>query len=189
LWASASAIALAAFTTAALAQAPEKKPAVEHKNELSLAGLRPGRDTVRRARELYREPDRREGQESSEMAWSDLCRQQTLIIEADEAHRIQTVRASASGGPAGNCAHRAVSPWSTGLGLRVGDPTNRVMRLYGKPDSRSPSTKDGQKLELLYYAFDWAGPDVPQVLEVVVTVGKDGEPGRVVEITLAASSL
>lgn len=55
--------------------------------------------------------------------------------------------------------------------------------------SRSPSTKNGQPLELLYYAFDWAGPDVPQVLEVVCTAPKDGTPGRVVEITLAASSL
>jgi hypothetical protein len=188
LWASASATVLAAWTTAVLAQAPEKKPTVEHKNELSLAGLRPGRDTVHRARELYREPDRMEGQENSEMAWSDRCHKQTLTIETDEAHRIQTVRAGVSVRPAGNCA-AATSPWSTGLGLRVGDPTNRVIRLYGKPDSRSPSTKDGQKLELLYYAFDWAGPDVPQVLEVVCTVGKDGEPGRVVEITLAASSL
>jgi hypothetical protein len=42
---------------------------------------------------------------------------------------------------------------------------------------------------LLYYAFDWAGPDVPQVMEVLCTAQKDGEPGRVVEITLAAASL
>ena len=63
------------------------------------------------------------------------------------------------------------------------------MRLYGEPDSRSPSTKGGQRLELLYYAFDWAGPDVPQVMEVLCTVEKDGMPARVVEITLAASSL
>jgi len=42
---------------------------------------------------------------------------------------------------------------------------------------------------LLYYAFDWTGPDTPQVMEVVCTVGENGEPGRVVEITLAASSL
>ena len=64
-----------------------------------------------------------------------------------------------------------------------------VMQLYGQPDSRSPSTKDGQPLELWYYAFDWAGPDVPQVMEVVCTREKDGQAGRVVEITLAAPSL
>lgn len=60
---------------------------------------------------------------------------------------------------------------------------------HGNPDSRSPSTKNGQPLELLYYAFDWAGPDVPQVMEVVCTAEKEGKPGRVVEITLAAGSL
>ena len=79
--------------------------------------------------------------------------------------------------------------WATGKGLRLGDPATRAVRLYGRPDSRSPSTKGGQRLELLYYAFDWAGPDVPQVMEVVCTVVIEGEPGRVVEITLAASSL
>jgi len=42
---------------------------------------------------------------------------------------------------------------------------------------------------LLYYAFDWAGSDVPQVMEVLCTVEHDGKPGRVIEITLAASSL
>jgi hypothetical protein len=42
---------------------------------------------------------------------------------------------------------------------------------------------------LLYYAFDWAGPDVPQVMEVLCAVEQDGKLGRVVEITLAASSL
>jgi len=42
---------------------------------------------------------------------------------------------------------------------------------------------------LWYCAFGWAGPDVPQVMEVVCTLEKDGKPGRVVEIRLAAASL
>lgn len=56
-------------------------------------------------------------------------------------------------------------------------------------DSRSPSTKGGQRLELWYYAFGWAGPNVAQVMEVLCTLEKDGEPGRAVEIRLAAASL
>ena len=79
--------------------------------------------------------------------------------------------------------------WTTGKGLVLGEPTTKVVQLYGAPDSRSPGTKDGQPLELWYYAFDWAGPDVPQVMEVLCTKEKDGEPGRVAEITLAAPSL
>ena len=69
------------------------------------------------------------------------------------------------------------------------DNAARVVALYGQPDSRSPSTKDGQPLELMYYAFDWAGPDVPQVMEVLCTKAAEGKPGRVMEITLAAPSL
>ena len=64
-----------------------------------------------------------------------------------------------------------------------------VAQLYGEPDSKSPSSKGGQQLELFYYAFDWAGPDVPQVMTVLCTPEGDGKPGRVVEITLAAPSL
>jgi hypothetical protein len=79
--------------------------------------------------------------------------------------------------------------WGTGKGLKVGDVKSKAYSLYGEPNSVSPSTKNGQPLELLYYAFDWAGPDVPQVMEVVCTTPKDGAPGRVVEITLAAGSL
>jgi hypothetical protein len=71
----------------------------------------------------------------------------------------------------------------------IGGQSTQVLELYGNPDSRSPSTKGGQPLQLLYYAFDWAGPDVPQVMQVVCTPEEDGKAGRVVEITLAASSL
>jgi len=42
---------------------------------------------------------------------------------------------------------------------------------------------------LWYYAFGWAGPNVAQVMEVLCTLEKDGEPGRAVEIRLAAASL
>ncbi len=42
---------------------------------------------------------------------------------------------------------------------------------------------------MFFYQFDWAGPDVPQVMEVLCTLEKDGKPGRVVEIMLAAGSL
>jgi hypothetical protein len=64
-----------------------------------------------------------------------------------------------------------------------------MVQLDEQQDSRSPSTRDGQPLELMYYAFDWAGPDVPQVLEVLCTRDKDAQLGRVIEITLASSGL
>jgi len=79
--------------------------------------------------------------------------------------------------------------WSTGHGLALGDSSERVIALYGQPGTRGPSTEGKQKLELFYYAFDWAGPDVPQVMTVLCTPANEGKPGRVVEITLAAPSL
>ena len=111
---------------------PPKKTAAHRANELILADLRPGRDTLARAIQLNAEFQRKSNQQDFQTEWFDV---------------------------------------------------------YGEPDSKSPSTRDGQPLELWYYAFDWAGPDVPQVMEVLCTREKDGQAGRVVEITLAAPSL
>lgn len=109
-------------------------------------------------------------------------------MDTGDHERVEVVRVE-QGERAGDCISALPSPWGTGQGLRVGDACSQTVGLYGKPDSRSPSTKGGQPLELLYYAFDWAGPDVPQVLQVACTAEKDGPTGRVVQITLAASSL
>ena len=52
-----------------------------------------------------------------------------------------------------NCRSLSAGPSKTG-GLGVGDIAARVVELYEEPDSRSPSTNDGQPLELMYFAFD-----------------------------------
>lgn len=44
---------------------------------------------------------------------------------------------------------------------------------------------DSDKLELYLYKFDWAGPDVPQVMEVFC----DASSQTVVEITLVTATL
>jgi hypothetical protein len=158
-------------------------------NELRLAGLRPGRDTISRAHHLYHKPyefDDTGGRDGE--IWLDYCYHLMLVVDFDSAKKIQTVRVGEGIG-VGDCFLEKQSPWKTGAGLHVHESTDRVIALYGQPDSRSPSTKGGQQLELLYYAFDWAGPDVPQVMEVLCTPEKDGKPGRVVEITLAGPSL
>jgi hypothetical protein len=110
-----------------------------------------------------------------------------LVADIDGDERIQVIRLGK--GRATDCATESAKLWATGRGLKLDDDVNTVSRLYGPPDSKSPSTRDGQPLELWYYAFDWAGPDVPQVMEVLCTREQDGKPGRVVEITLAAPSL
>lgn len=158
-------------------------------NELTLAGLRPGRDHVRKAVGAYGKPETgKKG--DSQFSWDESCRAESLYVNADASGKIQEIRAELhQNWVALDCQSQPRSPWRTGRNLVLGEPGSRVSKLYGEPDSRSPSTKDGQRLELLYYAFDWAGPDVPQVMEVLCTVEKDGKPARVVEITLAAPSL
>jgi len=157
-------------------------------NEFTLAGLRPGRDKVSKAIRLYKKPLTGKPGDSS-FGWDDVCIVQSLFLDVENSGRIETIRtASHDKWTTADCSpERPV--WKTGQGLAVRDSCLRVSQLYGNPNSRSPSTKNGQPLELLYYAFDWAGPDVPQVMEVVCTAPKDGISGRVVEITLAAGSL
>ena len=185
-----------AFAATTMLSAQTSKPATKkagaHRmNELTLAGLRPGRDTRGKAIQLYRKPIASTDSQNNQLSWASSCNLQTLTMDVDASGKIQVIRATAADAKRAALDCKSVPPaaWRTGNGLRIGDAANKVAELYGQPDSRSPSTKDGQPLELWYYAFDWAGADVPQVMEVLCTVDKGGSPGRVVEITLAAPSL
>jgi hypothetical protein len=190
-WVSGSALALILSGLAA-AQTPKGAPrkTTQHKaNELTLAGLRPGKDNVERAANLYRQFRNNKKSQDGESVWFDECRNASLTIDSGAGKRIREIRVAPWDGSTADCSKMPLSTWKTGLGLRLTDLTAKIVQLYGEPDSKSPSSKGGQQLELWYYAFDWAGPDVPQVMEVMCTVGQDGKPGRVVEITLAAPSL
>jgi len=171
-------------------QKPTAKKPAHRANELTVAGLRPGKDTTNRAEHLYKTPENWMT-EQGELIWENGCYASTLIVTYNQKQKIETIRVSRmQGSITADCFGKdRISPWRTGHGLAINDPATKVEESYGKPDSRSPSTKDRQPLELWYYAFDWLGPDVPQVMEVLCTKEKDGEPGRVVEITLAAPSL
>ncbi len=185
-------IAVTLITAIAGAQTqktPAKKAPAAKANELTLAGLRPGRDTLAKAAQMNKQFGEGKSLQGDQVAWFDPCRDVSLTVGSEKTEKIEEIRAAALGGSTANCAGVPPGPWKTGQGLRVGDATTRVIQLYGEPDSRSPSTKDGQPLELWYYAFDWAGPEVPQVMEVLCTKGAAGKPARVIEITLAAPSL
>jgi hypothetical protein len=190
-------LSLFLLCTLASAQTPKpaskKLPAATRANELTLAGLRPGRDNSQRAVALYKNSPFESKLEETQASWHFPCNfPETLTLDLDAHKGIQVIRVTQGGTftdcePKGRVVVR--SNWRTGLGLRVGDPAAKVSQLYGEPDSKSPSSKGGQQLELWYYAFDWAGADVPQVMEVLCTKEKDGKPGQVIEITLAAPSL
>ena len=176
-------VAIVAATASAL---PQGKKAVPKRNELTLHGIRPGKDTISEVRK--RTFGKKLWQMSArEWLGGDPCGVLELRIETDEGGLIESVDI---GGPStaiiSECRLKIdYGAWVSGRGLHLHDEIARVIEIYGEPGSRGPSVKNGQELELLYYAFDWAGSDVPQVMEVSC----DKESGRVVEIMLAFPSL
>jgi hypothetical protein len=174
--------ALATCTVlATAAQAPPRRA-----NELTLAGLRPGKNTLEDARhrlsglvELIHE--------ESTVHWFRTCTGASLKLETDENDVIQTITFSLLDGAQPECpGPKARERWQTGRGLKLGDPCSRAAELYGKAASSGPSVQGGRELKFFFYAFDWAGSDVPQVMEVICDpAARD----RVVQITLAFPSL
>jgi len=164
--------------------------AVRHNNETLLAGLRPGRDTFAAAEKRFKAKNLSEEANSGSKEWRDDCSGRSIRLEVDAKTVIQSVTITTLGSQEGKCSDRRpdfLDPrnWLTGLGLRMGDSQDRVVGLYGEPNSSGPASKNGQELALMYYQFDWAGSDVPQVMEVLCA----RDTGRVVEITLAFPSL
>jgi hypothetical protein len=181
-----------AQTSPAQAPAPAAagQAAARRGNETLLAGLRPGRDTVAVAEKRFKVKNAPVEAGSTSREWRDDCSGRSIHLEVDPKTVIQSVTITTLGTPEGKCSDRRpdfLDPrnWLTGLGLRMGDSQDRVVAVYGEPNSGGPASKNGQDLVLLYYQFDWAGSDVPQVMEVLCA----RDTGRVVEITLAFPSL
>jgi len=161
-----------------------------HGNETMLAGLRPGRDNFAVAEKRFKGKSISDEPNSGLKEWRDDCSGRSIRLEVDAKSVIQSVTLTTLGTQEGKCSDKRpdfLDPrnWLTGLGLRMGDSQDRVVGLYGEPNSSGPASKNGQELELMYYQFDWAGSDVPQVMEVLCA----RDTGRVVEITLAFPSL
>jgi len=159
-------------------------------NETLLAGLRPGRDTLPVAEKHLKTKYMTSDSHTGVKEWKDVCTGRAIQLELDAKAVIQTVTITALSSNKGKCIDRhaeflELKNWITGKGLFLGDPQDRVVELYGEPNSTGPSEKQGHALELMYYQFDWAGSEVPQVMEILC----DRETGKVAEITLAFPSL
>jgi hypothetical protein len=159
-------------------------------NETLLAGLRPGRDTLAMAEKRFKAKDIATSQDSGIKEWRDDCSGRSIRLELDAKSVIQSITITTLGQPEGKCSERRLDfldskNWITGLGLRIGDSQDVITGLYGEPNSSGPAAKNGHELNLMFYQFDWAGSDVPQVMEVLCA----RDTGRVVEITLAFPSL
>jgi hypothetical protein len=184
-WLCASLLAL----TVSAGAVSQKHNSDKGKNELTLASIQPGRDKLAGIEKQLSDHLRaEEGDSAGSHAWTDPCSGRRLALEVDRAGVIQTITIS-SATTHENCKSKTDPKrdplWVTGLGLRLGDASEHVVDIYGAPSSGGPSVKQGHELELMFYMFDWAGSDVPQVMEVSC----DKETGRVVEIMLAFPSL
>ena len=140
-------------------------------NELSLARLRPGIDTIADAVMRYGPRHRRAVPYSDDVvAWVDPQRKIVLRIELNDEGKIDSVTLASFDPllkePGGTVASLPTRGLATGRGLALGDRRSRVLQLYGPPANIGPSTMEGRELEFMFYAFDWAGPEVPQVMEV-----------------------
>ena len=189
LWPFASALVLCLVVAASVAaQSSDGGPT----NELSLAGLRPGRDTLAAAEKRFGMKYRDAQPQSGDIKeWLDSCSGRVLRLEISDNGLIQGVTVSSLGQKIPDCTGKAtngalsIEKLRTSRGLALGQTKKRVIALYGEPGSQVPTTFEGREFELLYYAFDWAGSDVPQVMEVTCERGT----GRVRKITLAFPSL
>jgi hypothetical protein len=167
--------------------------------ELTLAGLRPGRDSLAVALKHYKAKysssdeggaAEKSAEKPSEKQWGDPCTGHSLSLNTDAHGVIQKITVSSLVPQDGKCESRRTDAldemdWGTGQGLHLGDPQDRVAELYGEPHSSGPSVKNGNELEFLFYPFDWAGADVPQSMEIYCA----RDTGKVVEMTLAYPSL
>jgi hypothetical protein len=160
-------------------------------DELTLAGLRPGRDTLSSALKRYKAKYSSSGEGvAGTKQWGDACTGHSLSLNIDAHGVIQEITVSSLVPLDGKCVDRRLDAldekdWVTGHGLHLGDPEDRVTELYGEANSSGPSVKGNNELEFLYYPFDWAGSGVPQAMEIYCA----RDTGRVVEITLAYPSL
>jgi hypothetical protein len=188
-------LALAAVSAAAAPGARMSPPGagqntVHHGNETMLAGLRPGHDTFAVAEKRFKAKNLSEEPDSGSKEWRDDCSGRSIRLQLDAKSVIQSVTITTLGSQEGKCSDRRpdfLDPrnWLTGLGLRIGDSQDRVVGLYGEPNSSGPASKNGMELDRMNYQFNWAGSDVPQVMELLCA----RDTGRVVEITLAFPSL
>ena len=176
------------FLSAAMAQ-HDASP--KRLNELTLAGLRPGRDSLALAMKRYKAKySSGDDSSSGQKQWLDPCTGHSLSLDLDDHGVIQEITVSSLIPLDGKCADRRTDvldekDWITGRGLHLGDPQDRVSELYGEANSSGPSVRGSNELEFLYYAFDSAGSDVPQAMEIYCA----RDTGKVVEIMLAYPSL
>ncbi len=151
--------------------------------ELTLARLRPGRDKLARAVALY---GKRYGPVDPSTPglplWADARKRLFLRLELrdDQNQTIESVTVSSFGPDGVPSTTLPAGADASGRGLRLGDPLEKALRLYGPPYFQGPSREGGRELILVVHKFS-AEKDQPQILET----SYDSETRRLVKMTLS----
>jgi hypothetical protein len=158
-------------------------------NEVTLAGLRPGRDSLSNALKHYKQKYLVSKTSADSKEWRDTCTGHSLALALDAQSVIQEITVSLLVPRDGNCDNRRfellnIEDWVTGKGLHLGDSRNHVVELYGEPATSEPVVRNDQDFELLEFKFENVGLGAPQAMQVYC----QQDSGRVVEITLSATS-
>jgi hypothetical protein len=181
-------VSVAGLAAAALASPQKAPPRGKGANELTLAGIQPGKDKLAAVEKQFADLRAVASEPGSPRTWVETCSGRKLTLEVDDSGVIESVDVSLGGGHE-SCKNshdeQRQRLWETGQGLKLADLPQRILDIYGPANSSGPSVKEQRELQLMFYMFDWAGPDVPQVMEI----STDPQAGRVVEIMLAFPSL
>jgi len=163
------------------AQKPAQKSKAAPRAEVLLAGLQPGRDRLARAVQLYgsqyvaaypKAPDL--------LLWADSLKHVYLQIELTEDKTINAVTVASHGPNAVPPASLPAAAASSGSELRLGDPLEKALRIYGKPYFRGPSSEGGRELLLVVHKFN-----VPENLPQVLETSYDPKTRKLVKIMLS----
>jgi hypothetical protein len=152
-WPFASATAAAALMALPLIASGGSKLVTEK----SLAGLRPGKDSLQTA--IHRFGRAATQSDSGLAVWSDPCNHVLLEVNSSAGGVIQGATAELGPGGTADCVAKAFTRkrrarWGSGRGLIVGDGCERIEQTYGTPQSKAASGESGKQLESYAYTFE-----------------------------------
>ncbi len=182
-----AALAATVLLGAAMARGQDPADSADHPpgnvNELTLAGLRPGRTDMRAAeRRLGADWRHPAADERDVYDWCDARRGVEISLEADSRGQIRVVTVEQARGGAGCDAHLPPGAFPTGRGMRLGGTAGQLLAIYGKPFFQGQASWRGHTVRLIVFNFSWAGSAKPQILE-----SSFDARGRLVKMTLSAA--
>lgn len=145
-------------------------------NELTLAGLRPGRSTIAQAEALWGKGWQHPARDEDDIfIWCDARAGLQLHLEAAPGgliHVVTVSRMPPAPAPRSCSATLEVRKLRTGRGVHLGATPVQLLRVYGKPFFTGPSSWNGRDVRMIVFNFSWAGTGKPQILESTFWQGK-----------------